>query len=100
MMSDVLDHVTQSLKETMTIAAPEPDQLYNFLAGVTIELFLQVAAEQGWHMRPDEATEEMIEAIMGGTEKFESDMLKFCRHWKHKDYHAMLAAAPKFEWRK
>ena len=70
-------------------------------ARAAVEAFLEAAAEQGWHMRPDEATKEMI---LNGDEA----------HWKtHEDgtqmkirpetnivYRTMLAAAPKFEWDK
>lgn len=72
-------------------------------ADLAINAFLAAAAEPdeetgiSWHMRPDEATEEMVEAIMKGTEKFEPDMLQFCRHYKGKNYVAMLAAAPEFD---
>ena len=30
------------------------------VATAAVTTFLQAAAEQGWHMRPDEATEEML----------------------------------------
>ncbi len=59
-------------------------------ADAAITAFLVAAAEQGWHMRPDEATEEM--AVAG------------CRHENMGDmagrYGAMLAASPEFEWDK
>ena len=59
---------------------------------VAITAFLEAAAEDGWHMRPDEATEEM--AQQGKLE-----------WWKHEGsvedvYRAMHAAAPEFEWDK
>ena len=60
------------------------------LVTLVITAFLEAAAEQGWHMRPDEATEEM--AVAG------------CRHENMGDmagrYGAMLAASPEFEWDK
>ncbi len=52
-----------------------------------INTFLEAAAEQGWHMRPDEATEVMDTTgygFIGG---------KRC-------YREMLAVATKFEWDK
>lgn len=47
------------------------------LASVTL-----VAAERGWHLRPDETTEEMDAAGAADI------------------YHASIAAAPEFEWDK
>ncbi len=49
-----------------------------------ITAFLEAAAEEGWHMRPDEATADMCRAVEG----------HFARpsQWR-----AMLAAAPEFE---
>ena len=54
-------------------------------ADSTITAFLEAAAEQGWHMRPDDATEEMINTRIVSEEIA---------------YRAMNAAAPKFEWDK
>ena len=51
-----------------------------------IMCFLAAAAGSGWHMRPDEATEEMVTARM--------------EVWQENAWPAMLAAAPKFEWDK
>ena len=56
------------------------------ITDIAIPAFLEAAARQGWHMQPDEATEEMAGVVMVGTEKF--------------IYRAMLAAAPEFEWDK
>ncbi len=53
-----------------------------------INAFLAVAAEKGWHMRPDEATEEMAHAAR------HSPIGEDCLG----PYHAMLAAAPEFKW--
>jgi len=55
-----------------------------------INAFLAAAAEEGWHMRPDEATKEMVTAGYS-----------WC--WENGAppcYRAMLAAAPEFEWNK
>ncbi len=59
-------------------------------ATAAITAFLEAAAEEGWRMCRDEATEEMV--VAG------------CRHENMGDmagrYHAMLAAADEFEWDK
>jgi len=56
------------------------------VVALVITAFLKAAAEAGWHMRPDEATEEMIDGVTepGGIEEY---------------YRAMQAAAPEFEWK-
>ncbi len=56
---------------------------------IAINTFLQAAAEEGWHMRPDEATLSMQLAIRDMPPNEPSQT-----------YRAMLAAAPKFEWDK
>ncbi len=64
----------------------------------TINAFLAVAAESGWHMRPDEATEEMVHTAndFGYTSAYtmrqDSQLID--------QYRAMLAAAPEFKWGK
>ncbi len=71
-------------------------ETYRSNAAVAIETFLEAAAEKGWHMRPDEATEEML--LAGSKPLYtEGRFLKgaLYAHWK-----AMLAAAPEFEWDK
>ena len=83
-------------------AAPEPDApIYiamraakawegrKDMATAAITAFLEAAAEEGWHMRPDEATEAMKIGITAAwlEEKPPTYM-----------YRAMLAAAPPFEW--
>ncbi len=85
-MSNIQDLVTRTLKDTISDGRPEPGQLYSFIAGVTIETFLKAAAEQGWHMRPDEVTEEMIDAVIepSGIDDY---------------YRIMSAAAPPFKWK-
>ncbi len=57
------------------------------LVALVITAFLAAAAEEGWHMQRDEATEEMITA--GGNHDHVGD-----------GYEAMHNAAPKFEWGK
>ena len=96
----ISEKVARALRDATQIGTPEPGQLYTYLATTAINAFLEAAAEQGWRMAKDEATAEMVEAIMKGTETFEAGMLEFCRHYKGEDYRAMLAAAPEFEWDK
>ena len=57
-----------------------------------ITAFLEAAAEEGWHMRPDEATEGMENAGFT-TVAASNNPIK-------RSYRAMLAAAPEFEWDK
>ena len=61
--------------------------MHRAMAKASISTFLRLAAEQGWHLRPDEATADMCRATDG----------HFARpsQWR-----AMLAVAPKFEWDK
>lgn len=88
-MIDILSAVAQGLKRATQTGAPEPGQLYNYLAIAAINTFLETAAEQGWHMRPDEVTEEMDTAGSG-----------WCWHdAPPKCWRDMTKAAPKFEWR-
>ena len=60
-------------------------------AGACINAFLEATAEQDWHLRPDEATEEMVKQMWGFI-------------WRNDRgptvYRAILVAAPKFEWDK
>ncbi len=58
------------------------------LVDLVISAFLKAAAEEGWHIRPDEANSTMQKAG------------KPYPHWPFQGYRAMLAAAPKFEWDK
>ena len=67
-------------------------------AYAAITTFLKAAAEQGWHMRPDEATEEMKiegEDVVGWEDKGDQLIIGV-----ESIFRAMLAAAPPFEWRK
>ena len=59
-------------------------------AVAAVETFLQIAAERGWHIRPDEATEEMV------IEAFGSDGAQL---WRDTAWQAMIAAAPEFKWK-
>ncbi len=75
--------------------------------------FLEAAAEQGWHMRSDEVTEEMIIRATKTPKMQEVNLAMHHAHlhgfdspvWDDWDdspladaYRAMLAAAPEFEW--
>lgn len=79
-------------------------------AKACIIAFLEAAAEQGWHMRPDEATEEMRIAnceldcgyavchkAVGGPQCVNHGER---RKYSDESWTVMSAAAPKFEWRK
>ncbi len=84
------------------------------IADTAINAFLAAAAEQGWHMRPDEATEEMIngaaqtrkmQAVNAAMTLAQIHGAKFeATSWHDSAladaYRAMHAAAPKFEWDK
>ncbi len=91
----VLEEVAQAIEDRPCLGSPAtqmsrvlnctyPDCECDVLAA--INAFLEAAAEQGWHMRPDEATEEMVGAVQSGG-------------WQVQDYRAMLAAAPEFKWK-
>ncbi len=62
-----------------------------------ITKFLHDAAEQGWRMVPEEATEEMVEA---GCEEHESWADPARGETIPGVYRSMCEAAPKFEWDK
>ena len=75
-----------------------------FLEDAAVNAFLEKAAKRGWHMRPDEATEEMVYRAEG--------MSDFILPSALGNFHARRltemknaistanAAAPKFEWLK
>ena len=60
-------------------------------ADAAITAFLEAAAEDGWHMRPDEATEEMLNSCPQAQSRGNVGRDR---------YRALRAAAPKFEWDK
>ena len=62
--------------------------LAKMVATAAITAFLEAAAEEGWHMRPDEATGAMEEAGMGEDGP----------NWPVPSWRAMCKAAPEFEW--
>lgn len=68
------------------------------IATTAITAFLEAAAEQGWHMRPDEATEAMAHA--GNGFKYTSDYTREEDAALRIKYRAMLAVSPEFEWDK
>ncbi len=60
-----------------------------------------VAAEKGWHMRPDAATEEMIKTLTAGADHWPPEVLGLLKEGKAKDYRDMLACpSAEFEWDK
>ena len=61
------------------------------VAGVA---FLKHAAEEGWHMRPDEATAEMIATVADGSNMAGMRLMIQGFH------EALSKAAPEFEWDK
>ncbi len=63
-----------------------------------ITAFLEAAAEEGWHMRPDEATEEMAHEANGFSYVSEYTMRQDLALIDK--YHAMQAVATEFEWDK
>ena len=69
--------------------ANQDQEIKEAAAGITA--FLEAAAEKGWHMRPDEATEEMLSAGL--------NVVPGSDDWATFDdiYRAMLAPAPEFE---
>jgi hypothetical protein len=107
MMSDIQEKVARAIYEAWwhEVEGFQGDPNYGSCAGLwknwepagvtVITVFLEAAAEQGWHMRPDMATEKMWRA--GKREPFlESDL---STGHPEKLYRAMLEAAPKFEWK-
>ncbi len=73
------------------------DESYLSNANGAINTFLVTAAKQGWHMRPDEATEHMKEAGWNTQmpQPWEEPHFKMSEVWK-----GMTIAAPEFEWKK
>lgn len=81
---------TAEIDHRPDVVQPDPMWFAHEFATATITAFLEAAAEQGWNMRPDEATEEMQMAAV-----------HVALNWEAQTWHAMLAAAPKFdEWDK
>ena len=65
---------------------------------IAINAFLAAAAEQGWHMRPDEATADMKHAAFLAMDNAACRGDPKARAWDCVVGHgAMLAAAPEFE---
>ena len=85
----VLDKVARAVKTKTPIIRPEPGQLFRCVGEVAIEAFLKAAAEQGWHMRPDEATGEMMN-YLGPDFDMEAEDVQ---------YRGMMGVAPEFKWK-
>ena len=65
-------------------------------ATAVIATFLEIAAERGWRLVPDEATKEMVNsASEAGYHSSDSD--KWSDRELAREYRAMLAVAPKFK---
>ena len=70
-----------------------------------ITTFLEAAAAEGWHMRPDAATEEMGEAwaklALDRIQKAVEGEMRTVGMVKgaKENYCAMLTAAPEFKWK-
>jgi len=74
---------------------------YKFLASAAITAFLEGTGEQGWHMRPDEATQEMEAEMKQLVYKLFTDWQEDeeqLRSVYPKLLRATLAAAPEFNW--
>ena len=85
---------------------------YEHMTTAAITAFLEAAAEDGWHMQRDEATEEMVKqaAKTPGMKAVDGAITIASVHgfklqpsnWHNSPiadaFRAMLAAAPKFEW--
>ncbi len=84
-------------------------EMASFEAAAAINTFLKAAAEQGWHMRPDEATIGMIIAnceldcgyavchkALGGPKCVNHDGK---RKYSVESWETMIAAAPEFKWK-
>ncbi len=90
----IRERVAQALRATDG-DRPDPGQLFDHLAATAITALLEAAAEEGWHMRRDEATEEMAHAANGFSYVSEYTM----RQDKEliDKYRAVMEAAPPFE---
>ena len=84
-----------NIREAVAIAIMEADHGRKGHAAITA--FLDAAAEEGWHMRPDEATGDMPNcgciAWLESKENADSSIQERCRII----YYAMCDAAPKYE---
>ena len=94
-------HTRHASEIAMEISMPE--------ATAAIDAFLTAAAKEGWRMRPDEVTDEMINAGVDARAQFFkktgfSDtgprIVLVANHPAGTIYQAMLAASPEFEWNK
>ena len=97
-MSSIREAVARAIGAT--IKYPHiPDNAQHLLAAATITAFLKAAAEQGWHMRPDEATEAM--ALQGARDIGKTIRIEKKHIERSKSCHRVMnQAAPEFEWDK
>ena len=75
--------------DTPSVCYQRAWELHVGQATAAINAFLAAAAEDGWHMRPDSVTEDMLNAWAKAPGRINQAV-----------YRAMLAAAPEFEWDK
>ncbi len=91
---------SMTIREKVAVALRHAS-LENDDVDVAITAFLAAAAEQGWHMRPDEATADMKHAAFLAMDSAACRGDPKARAWDCVVGHrAMLAAAPEFEWDK
>ena len=87
---------TAEIDHRPDVIQPDPMWFSHEFATAAINAFLTAAAEPdektgiSWHMRPDEATDEMVSNLWKPRHE----------HTEKGAYRAMLAAAPEFEWDK
>lgn len=89
----IREKVTQAIEADVRVHWLGRDTTQAFIDH-TITAVLEAAAEEGWHMRPDEPDAEMTHAAWQGRYKVETALSN------EGIYRAMLAAAPEFKWDK
>ena len=80
-LEDHWDSIGQGIKD-----------IFRWTTTLAITAFLEAAAEQGWHMRPDEADPEMYDAGEAALDVKNGHV--------GDAYRAMVAVAAEFEWDK
>ena len=92
--------IREKVEQAVRIQTPHihSKRQYEYMSTAAITAFLEAAAEQGWRMCRDEATEEMAHKANGFdytspfTMRQDSELMD--------KYRLMLAAGDKFEWDK
>ena len=85
---------TAEIDHRPDVVQPDPMWFAHEFATAAITAFLEAAAEQGWHMKPRAATDDMMRALYGPY------LSETAEETRRASYRAMLAAAPEFEWDK